>query len=87
MAKLRNGVLPLYEHYSLPIEHLTMPVLNIQSSPVVSNASARRLVEALPNGEMKIIEGLSHLCMWTQADEFNGLLGEFLTGLPHANRG
>lgn len=81
MAMLRNGVLPLYEHYSPPIEHLTMPVLNIQSSPVVSNTSARRFVEALPNGELKTIRGLSHLCMWTKPDEFNGLVEEFLSTL------
>lgn len=76
-----NGVFPLYEHYDPPVEHLTMPVLNIQSSPALSDDSALRFVELPPKGELKTIPGLSHLCMWTKADKFNRLLAEFFNGL------
>jgi pimeloyl-ACP methyl ester carboxylesterase len=80
MATMINGVFPLYEHYDPPVERLTMPVLNIQSSPVVSEGSAKRFVELLPRGELKTIKGLSHLCMWTKADEFNSLVEDFYRG-------
>ncbi len=80
-ATLLNGVLPIYENYFLPIKHLTMPVLNIQSSPVVSLDSAQRFVNALPRGELKILPGKAHLCMWTHAAEFNQLMEEFYAGL------
>lgn len=81
MSTMLNGVLLIYENYSLPIEHLTMPVLNIQSSPVVSLDSAQRFVNALPCGELKVLPGKAHLCMWTHAAEFNQLMEEFYNSL------
>ncbi|MBU0926856.1 MAG: alpha/beta hydrolase [Spirochaetes bacterium] len=85
MVALRNGVLPLYERYDLPVRQLTMPVLNINSSPVVSLDSARRFVEALPHGYLREIPGYCHLCMWTRPAEFNALMEEFYSRIMPAD--
>ena len=77
-ASLRNGVVPLYDGYLLPDRRLTMPVLNIHSSPVVREYSSRRWVDLLPNGRLAVIPGDTHLCMWSKAAEFELILEEFI---------
>lgn len=74
---LINGVIPIYENYNLHIPSLTMPLLNIQSSPVVSDNSAEIFIHSLPNGEIKYIPGNSHLCMYVYPEIFNLFMDAF----------
>lgn len=74
---LLNGVIPIYENYDLHIPALKMPVLNIQSSPVVSDDSAEKFINSLPNGEIKYIPGNSHLCMYVYSEIFNLFMDAF----------
>ncbi len=74
---MQNGVIPLYENYNPHIESLKMPVLNIQSSPIVKYKSAKAFIDSLAKGELRYIPGNSHLCMYIYPDIFNLFMDNF----------
>ena len=78
---IRNGILPMSgknAHYQQFIDHLTMPILNIHSSPTVDRISAEQFTRLLPDGTIKCLEATAHFNMYHCAGEFNRIMARFL---------